>query len=451
MLCCVFAFAASGCGTATVAGSMTVRQSALQSLASPVAPARFAPASDSATQVPDWAGLLDPQLAALQARALAANTDMARAAVRLLQAKRQAELGSVRLTPQVSAGASVSRPLELQRSAQSFNAVASMGWEWDLWGRLAQQDRAAQAQISIAESDVQAAQLALRSRVAESYWTIASLQAQQPLALRQVQMSEQLLVIQRLRVQECKLAPIEVDRAATSLSQARARLADLHADMQLQRAQLSLLLDTSSEGLALDGARLPAVDVPIWQVGHPAQVLERRPDVARARLSVDAALARLVVSDAERYPRLSFSVGLSSGGPRASDWLSQPLGALAANLVVPLIDWRRLDLQRDLARGELELAALALRDTVARAVHEVESQMLEAQRVAQLRVASSVRTREAQLAERQAALRLEAGSIARAELLQIQLARLESEQSELSLRLRAWLVQAALGRALALP
>jgi outer membrane protein TolC len=132
------------------------------------------------------------------------------------------------------------------------------------------------------------------------------------------------------------------------------------------------------------------------------------------------------------------------------DWFSNPVAALAGNLVVPLIDWRRLDLQRDAARTELELAALSLRETVARALVEIEAALIDGQRLQQQLDANGTRLREAQAAERVAALRLEVGAIARADFLQAQNARLEAEQGRLQLQLRAWLNRAQLARALAL-
>jgi outer membrane protein TolC len=116
---------------------------------------------------------------------------------------------------------------------------------------------------------------------------------------------------------------------------------------------------------------------------------------------------------------------------------------------VPLIDWRRLDLQRDAARTELELAALALREVVALALVEVETALLEGERLRQQLDANATRLREAQETERLAALRLEAGAIARADFLQARNARLEAEQGRLQLRLRAWLNRAQLTRAVA--
>jgi outer membrane protein TolC len=165
---------------------------------------------------------------------------------------------------------------------------------------------------------------------------------------------------------------------------------------------------------------------------------------------VDAALARLRVSEAQRYPQLSFSANLSTNGSRASDWLSQPLLSLAGNLVVPLIDWQRLDAQRDSARTELELAALQLRDTVARSVVEVEALLVEGQRLRDQQAANVARLREATQAARQAALRYETGTLSRADWLQLEVARLDAEISAQQLLLRERVQREQLARALAL-
>jgi outer membrane protein TolC len=193
---------------------------------------------------------------------------------------------------------------------------------------------------------------------------------------------------------------------------------------------------------------LPAGEPPHWRLAEPADVLARRPDVQRARLGVDAALARLRASEADRYPRLSFSANVSTGGTRASDWLAQPLASFAANLVVPMIDWQRLDLQRDGARSELDTAALTLRDTLQKALADIESQRIEAQRAAQQFEANAGRLKEATETERLAALRYEVGAIARADWLQARSAQLDAEQNRIRLRLTQWLRQAALFKSL---
>src|SRR5437868_197072 len=265
---------------------------------------------------PDWAGLLDPTLAALQARALEANRDIAQAALRWQQARLLAEQSALRWTPSAGFSANASRPLETQSStrnvdvggvtvpvttstgwSRSYGASVGVGYELDLWNRLALTNAAQLAQAEAARTDIEAARLSIRSDVAQAYWTLAAIRAQQPLAEAQLALTRETLELTRARVREGKLLPIELDKIAVNVQAAEARLADLSADAQLQRHMLALLLDEPLPG-PLPAATLPAGEPPRWRLAEPADVLARRPDVQRARLGVDGALARLRASDA---------------------------------------------------------------------------------------------------------------------------------------------------------
>ncbi|MCE4555203.1 TolC family protein [Roseateles cellulosilyticus] len=415
---------------------------------------------------PDWSGLLDPRLAALQARALEANRDIRLAAQRWQQARITAAQAALRWTPSANLSTNASRPIETQSSTRnidvggvtvpittstgitrSYGANIGVGYELDLWNRLAQAHAVQLANAEAARTDIEAARLSIRSQVAEAYWTLAALQAQRPLADTQLALTRETLALTRERVREGKLLPVELDKIAVTVQAAENRLADLTADTLLQRQRLALLLGEPLPGPAPE-AMLPAGEPPRWHLAEPADVLARRPDVQRARLGVDAALARLRVSEADRYPRLTFSGGISTGGTRMSDWLAQPLASLGANLVVPMIDWQRLALQRDSARSELDGAALSLRDTLDKALADIETQYIEADRLGQQLQANAGRLREATQNERLAALRYDTGVIARADWLQARSALLDAEQTRIQLRLQQWLRQAQLFKAL---
>lgn len=409
-------------------------------------------ASDaSGSQAPDWAGLLDPQLAALQERALQANGDLAQAALRLQAAARQLRAAELNRqpTPSLSLGASAQRQLEGggPGTQRSHSLSAGVSFEADLWQRLAALQTAQGALARAAEADLAAARLLIRSEVATRYWTLASLQAERPLIEQQLQLADEALRLTRLRVREGKLLPIEIDKAAGTLQQLQLQQAQNEEQQLQQRLQLGLLL--ADPALQIASTQLPAAPLPDWRALPPEAALARRPDVQQARAQVDAALARLQAAQAARYPSLSFSLGVGSGGSRWDDWLKNPLGSLSANLLVPLVDWRRLDLQRDDARGELDGAALRLRDSLHKALVEVEQLAAEQQRLQAARRAVDSRLLETREAERLATLQLELGRIGRLDWLQAQNARLAAEQESARLRLAAWINQAALHRALA--
>lgn len=397
-----------------------------------------------------WAAWADEPLRGLQARALARNLDLAQAALRLERAGLQQQLAGLDqgVTPSLGAAASATRLVDHGPVTRSYSVNAGLGYEADLWGRLQAQVDASAANTEAQRADVAAARLLIRHQVAEHYWSLAALALTEPLIEAQRRDTAEVLSLTRLRVQEGKLLPIELDKIATSLQALQARLAQVQRERLQHRLALRRLLDEPEVDIG-PAPSLPAAGLPPAPLGRPEEVLARRPDVLRARLQVDAALAQQRASAGARYPALSFNAGVGTGGVRWRDWLDQPLGTLAANLVVPLVDWRRLDAQAAQAKTDVELAALALRDSLHVALTEVEQ--LAAERLELLAQAEAQRARqaEAERNERLAQLRWEVGSLARADWLQVRSALMAAREDAIQLRLRQALNQAALQRALA--
>ncbi|MDM4765564.1 TolC family protein [Pelomonas sp. SE-A7] len=403
------------------------------------------------TNAAAMASVEDAELAALQARALQSNRDLQLTAMRMADALAQARVDGQRLSADLSLSASrsVSRQLGGDRGYDSttkghgFNAMA--GYEVDLWGRLAMGDRLREQQNELRQADLQAARALLLAQVASRHWQLGNLVAQKPLLDEILAQAEEALAITRLRVREGKLLPIEVDRAAAAVQSARLRRSDLDLDLVQQRQQLALLLDEMPVGEdSTRRAGPPAAAPAPLTLGAPATVLEQRLDVRRARLSVDAALVQLKLSETARYPSLNLVGNVSSGSSDWKDWLDRPLATLSASLIVPLVSWPRLELQRELSRSGLDQAALGLRDTLHKALVEIDGRLIETRRLQQQEDALRLRLDEARQAEKIAALKLELGLINRLDWLQARNARLSTDHELMQLRLRQWQAHAEL-------
>jgi outer membrane protein TolC len=329
----------------------------------------------------------------------------------------------------------------------SYGANLGLSYEWDVWSRLSQATQAAQADADSRLEDLRDARALASLHVAEAYWRMAAIDAQQPLLAEQQQLADEALRIAQRRWAEGKLRAPEVDAVISQQYTARKRLQGTQVDRQLQLQTLSLLLDQAPPEIAPGQAQLPPGEPALLELGPPAQTLERRPDVRRARLGVDAALARSHSAEAARYPALNLGTGLNTNGSHWSAWLSQPLATLGLNLVVPLVDWRRLDAQRDLSHLALDDAALALRASVRQALVDVESALLERQRWQADWQAAQAQQIEKAKAEAVAQQRLDAGAASRLDALQARQARLGAELDLIDLRLRAWQIQLQLLKA----
>ncbi|HEY8881092.1 MAG TPA: TolC family protein [Roseateles sp.] len=417
---------------------------------------------------PWWAELGDPRLDALQEQVLRGEVEMLRKAIAWRIAELQVRQAALAEQPQasLSLGASSSRSLRggggsttvingvnvpvagTSGSWQSnYGANLSLGYEWDVWSRLSASTQAAQADAQARLEDLREARGVVSLQVAQAYWRIAALDAQQPLLVDQQRLADEAVRLAQRRLEEGKLRVVDVDTAISQRYQVQKRLEGAKVDRALHLQTLGRLLDQPAPALEPGDARLPAAEPPAYELDDPPRTLERRPDVRRARMAVDAELARAQVAEAARYPALRLNPVLTTSGSSWRDWFSQPLATLGLSLAVPLVDWRRLDAQRDVARLTLDDAALALRAAVRQALADVESALLEGQRwQADWRAAQTLQE-EKRRAERVARQRFTAGAAARLDLIQAHQARLDAEVILIDMRLHAWLNRAQLLKA----
>jgi outer membrane protein TolC len=97
---------------------------------------------------------------------------------------------------------------------------------------------------------------------------------------------------------------------------------------------MDLVSETSLSNLAIPGVRQ----------GTPADLITRRPDVAKAEAQLLAADANLAAARAAMLPRVTLTAGLSSESEKISRLLENPLSSLAAGF------WLRSLMQGDLLR-----------------------------------------------------------------------------------------------------
>ena len=106
--------------------------------------------------------------------------------------------------------------------------------------------------------------------------------------------------------------------------------------------------------------------------GIPAALVQSRPDVRSAWYGVLSADQSTAVAVADRFPRLSFAAGISTGGEHADQLFDNWLASLAANLAAPLVDGGLRKAEVDRSRAVTEERLHAYGQTVLEALGEVE-------------------------------------------------------------------------------
>ncbi|MBB6505043.1 multidrug efflux system outer membrane protein [Sphingomonas endophytica] len=329
-----------------------------------------------------WEVFADPVLTGLEERVVAGNQDLAVAAARYEQARALARQARADRFPQVGVSADVSRdrvsdgrPLAPGGAAPyTVGTVgASLAYELDLFGRVRTSVRASTADAAASAADVAAVTLGLQAQLAGIYFDMRGLDARIVLLRQTVAANERAYQLTETRHGGGIASGIDVSRAQTLLSSARAELSAVGVARQRDEHAIAVLLGElpSTFALAVDDRQLAPPPIP---AGLPSTLLERRPDIAAAERRVAAANARIGVARSALFP--SVTLGAAGGFEAARGSLLSAsngfwaLGPLSAALAIFDGGRRRAGVQR--ARGEYDEAAASYRQTVLTAFREVE-------------------------------------------------------------------------------
>lgn len=272
-----------------------------------------------------WKRYGDTQLNQLISEGLAGSPNLAAAGARFRRAQGLAQAAGARLLPTIDAGASLS---ELNPSNNfgvplwsGFKEIGTAGvglnFDLDLWGKNRAALRAAKKDADAARYEAQEARLALTTGIASTYADLSALYAQrdslesalgiraQSLTLVKQRVSAGLDNDSALRLAEARVPQTKADLAATdeAISLTKHALAALVG----QGPDRALTIERPAPG-TLEAQGLPA-NASIDLVG-------RRPDIAAARVRVEAAAERIKEARAAFYPNVSLSAlaGISSLG-----------------------------------------------------------------------------------------------------------------------------------------
>jgi multidrug efflux system outer membrane protein len=166
---------------------------------------------------------------------------------------------------------------------------------------------------------------------------------------------------------------IDVNRARTTLSNAKARISAVANDRAATEHELAALTGAVASDFAI-AAQVRTLTAPAIPTDAPSALLQRRPDVAAAERRMFATNARIGVARAAFFP--SVTLGLSGGWETThGQLLSTPnsvwgLGPLAAALT--LFDGGRRRAQVKLSRAQYDEQVATYRNTVLSAFRQVE-------------------------------------------------------------------------------
>ncbi|HEV8332809.1 MAG TPA: efflux transporter outer membrane subunit [Steroidobacteraceae bacterium] len=337
-----------------------------------------------------WTLLHDPVLDRLVSDALAANKDLAQAAGNLQASRAAARLTGFDAFPTMTAGGSYSHArlssnqlpgaTREQRTIDTYDAGFDAAWELDLFGRVRRSNQAARADVGSAEATLRDAIVSVTAEVARNYCVLRGLQDQLAVAERNQGNQRQTLDLTQVRLDAGRGTQLDVSRAGAQLATTEATIPPLRIAIATTIHRLSVLTGRQPQVLApeLSALRpmpaLPALNA----IGGPEALLRRRPDVRIAERNLAAATARIGVSVADLFPRITL---IGSAGYDSSSW--SKLGSVSSQTysVGPSITWAAFDLGRvrariHIARAETDIAFAAYEAAVLNALEDTENSLV---------------------------------------------------------------------------
>jgi NodT family efflux transporter outer membrane factor (OMF) lipoprotein len=332
-----------------------------------------------------WQQLGSSQLDALIDTCLADNLDLRSAAARIRQARAAAGVADATSWPQLDGFGSYSRVRTTEATPSPVRGLEydtwtlgfDASWELDLFGRLAREQEARGAEVSLSEADAVALRVSLAAEVVTAYAGLVGATARRDVATASVTAAEQLVQLTAARTTGGVGNDLDTARAERLLAAARSRIPAQDRDWQTARNRLAVLLGRTPDLLAatlVQSAQLgPVPDV--VALGLPADLIERRPDVRAAEHRLHATTARLGAALAERFPRLSITGFFGLQSDRSNDLLRTSSRALTAgpSLRLPLFTGGGVGAQIAGRQAAIDEALADLEQTVLRAFEEVEN------------------------------------------------------------------------------
>lgn len=187
---------------------------------------------------PHWVDSFgDPNLSGLIHSGLANNYDLKAAATRLDAAIAQARIDGSGLFPQISFITDHQRVQVREAGFGSarfavFDALFSLSWEMDVWGRIRDVRQAALLEAGAVASDLNGARLSLAARIAQSYFDLAEARLQSEVAEQSVKDRRTIVQLVRGRFARGITNALDLRLALTDLANAEVELNEARNQIQ---------------------------------------------------------------------------------------------------------------------------------------------------------------------------------------------------------------------------
>jgi len=244
-----------------------------------------------------WEIYGDSQLDALVGQVETRNQSIQAVEARVRRARALADIARAAQSPTVTAG-----------GKNDLGLVAN--WEVDLWGRIRRNIEASGATAEASAADLAAITLSIQAQVVQNYFLLRVQDAEIRLLQDTAATYERSLQRARNQYAVGVVSRGNIMQAQAQLGAAQAQMHDARvARAQIEHA-IAVLIGKAPADFSFAVSPF-ATKVPEVPPVLPADLLERRPDIAAAERRMAAASANIGVTEAGAYPTLDLFAGVS--------------------------------------------------------------------------------------------------------------------------------------------
>ncbi len=300
------------------------------------------------------------------------------------------ENGNIHITNAPGGGIFV-QPFESNLFQIGFDA----SWEIDLFGGRRHELHAATAQVQSSEESRHDVLLSVLGEVSRTYMDLRGVQERLAIVQRNLALQRDSLHLTEVRAQAGLENQFDVERQKQQVASTEALLPDFDAQIAIDIHALSVLL--GKDPAALHDQLTPTAPLPnvpqAVAVGLPASLLERRPDLRRARMDLIAAGENVGAAKADLFPKIVLT---GAAGRQSTDLSGFTLGAgnffsVGPGITIPIFQAGRVRANIAARRQQLAEAETQYRQTLLIALRETEDALSsygrEQERVAKLQAA----------------------------------------------------------------
>ncbi|QCE34088.1 efflux transporter outer membrane subunit [Acetobacteraceae bacterium] len=270
-------------------------------------------------------------------------------------------------------------------------------YEFDFWGRLARQYKAAAAQASSVQWRQRTVLIAAQSDMAQYYLKLRGDQLALAVLKKNYDTLQMMINLAEDRQKSGLASESEVDDLKANAHTVTLHQHDLALRTNKMQNAIALLLGLPPHALDEELGFHPAIpqlpaEVPI---GIPSELCHRRPDIGEAEDMLRAAIEETGMAEADFYPKITIdaSFGMSTlSFNKLANW-SGSTWSIGPTIQIPIFQGGKLYGQLQLKKAQQRAAAIKYRSVVMNAWQEVDN-ALKAYRETQFQTSAALASAE---------------------------------------------------------